>query len=157
MTTVDHFIEILRPKLGYETHLGAWLTIDQERIDRFAAATGDNQWIHTDPQRAASESPYGATVAHGFLTLSLLPFLMEIIHPDYLQKVYPGMQMVVNYGLNKVRFPSPVVVGSRVRTRTVLHSVEKVGDALQIIQVVTVDIEGKDKPACVAEIIMRVC
>ena len=114
MTTVDHFIEFLRPQLGYEIYLGPWLTIDQERIDRFATATGDPQWIHTDPQRAANESPYGTTIAQGFLTLSLLPFLMEIFHPDYLQKVYPGMKMVVNYGLNKVRFPSPVVVGSRV-------------------------------------------
>src|SRR6266567_3175825 len=105
MTPADSLIESLTPKLGVELHVGPWLTIDQERIDQFAQVTGDLQWIHTDPQRAARESPFGATIAHGFLTLSLLPCLSESNHPDYFQRNYPGMRYRVNYGLNRVRFP----------------------------------------------------
>ena len=131
-------------------------TIEQERIDRFAAVTGDVQWIHTDPERAARESPYGTTVAHGFLTLSLLPFLTESNHPDYFQRNYPGMRMRVNYGLNRVRFPAPVKAGSQIRARTVLQEAGKAGDAVQITYLITVEIAGEDKPACVAEFIARV-
>lgn len=156
MSAADNLIESLKSRLGSEIHVGPWLTIDQERIDRFAAVTGDIQWIHTDPERAAQESPYGATIAHGFLTLSLLPFLTESNHPDFFQKNYPGMRMRVNYGLNRVRFSAPVVVGSRIRARTVLQGVEKVGEAVQIVYLITVETEGKEKPACVAEFIARV-
>ena len=156
MTAADHLLEFLRPKIGSEIHVGPWLSIDQERIDRFAEAVGDIQWIHTDPERARKESPYGNTVAHGFLTLSLLAYLTESNHPDFFQKNYPGMKMRVNYGLNKVRFPAPVVVGSRIRARTVLRSAEKVDDALQLIYIITVEIENSEKPACVAEFIARV-
>ena len=156
MSASDRLLEFLQPKLNTEVHVGPWLTIDQDRIDRFAAVTGDIQWIHTDPERAARESPYGATVAHGFLTLSLLPFLTESNHPDYFQKNYPGMRMRVNYGLNKVRFPAPVLAKSRIRARTVLHAVELVGEAVQITYLITVEIEGGDKPACAAEFIARV-
>ena len=156
MSKADSLLEFMKPKLHTEIHRGGWLTIDQERIDRFAEVTGDIQWIHTDPERAARESPFGATIAHGYLTLSLLPFLTESNHPDFFQKNYPGMRMRVNYGLNRVRFPAPVVVGSRIRARTVLHDIEKVGEAVQIIYSITVEIEGSDKPACVAEFIARV-
>jgi acyl dehydratase len=156
MSAADDLIAFLAPKLHAEIHVGPWLAIDQERIDRFAAVTGDIQWIHTDPERARRESPYGATVAHGYLTLSLLPFLTESNHPDYFQKNYPGMHMRVNYGLNRVRFPAPVPVGSRIRARTVLHDIEKAGEAVQLTYLITVEIEGGDKPACVAEFIARV-
>jgi acyl dehydratase len=156
MTAADTLIESLKPRLDTEIHVGPWLTIDQERIDRFAQVTGDVQWIHTDPERARRESPFRATIAHGFLTLSLLPFLTESNHPDFFQRNYPGMRMRVNYGLNRVRFPAPVVVGSRLRARTVLHAVEKAGEAVQITYVITVEIEGGAKPACVAEFIARV-
>ncbi len=156
MSAADELIKFLQPKLDTEIHVGPWLGIDQGRIDRFAEVTGDVQWIHTDPERAARESPYGATVAHGYLTLSLLPYLTESNHPDFFQKNYPGMRMRVNYGLNRVRFPAPVVVGSRIRARTVLQGVEKAGEAVQLTYLITVEIEGGDKPACVAEFIARI-
>jgi len=156
MNSADKLINFLRPQLGSETHVGSWLTVDQDRIDRFAEVTGDVQWIHTDPQRAASESPYGATVAHGFLTLSLLPFLTQGNHPDFFRKNYPGMRLRVNYGLNRVRFPSPVVVGSRLRAHTTLLSAEKLGETVEIVYRLTVEIDGKEKPACVAESVVRV-
>lgn len=156
MSATDNLIAFLAPQLQTEIHVGYWLTIDQERIDRFAAVTGDVQWIHTDPERAGRESPFGATIAHGYLTLSLLPFLTESNHPDYFQKNYPGMRMRVNYGLDRVRFPAPVLVGSRIRARTQLKEAEKVGEAVQITYLITVEIEGGSKPACVAEFIARV-
>jgi len=156
MSAADHLIEFLRPKMCKEIHVGPWLTVDQNRIDRFADVTGDIQWIHTNPERAKKESPYGNTVAHGLLTLSLLPFLTESNHPDFFQKNYPGMRMRLNYGLNKVRFPAPVIVGSRIRARTMLESAEKVHHAVQIIYLITVEIENSDKPACFAEFIARV-
>ena len=156
MPAADDLIKFLQPGFGREIHVGPWLTMDQERIDKFAEATGDVQWIHTDPERAAKESPHGATIAHGFLTLSLLPFLTESNHPDFFQKNYPGMRMRINYGLNRVRFPAPVVAKSRIRARSILQHAEKVGEAVQITYLVTVEIEGNDKPACIAEHIVRV-
>lgn len=155
MSAADDLIALLAPKLGSETHVGPWLVIDQARIDAFAAATGDVQWIHTDPERARRDSPYGATVAHGFLTLSLLPFLTEANAPGQFERNYPGMRLRVNYGLNRVRFPAPVKVGSRIRARTVLTAVEPLGDAVQISYGITVEIEGEAKPACVAEQLFR--
>ncbi|HVO68241.1 MAG TPA: MaoC family dehydratase [Syntrophales bacterium] len=156
MSATDNLLALLQSEIGTEIHVGSWLTIDQVRIDRFAEVTGDFQWIHTDPIRAKRESPYGATIAHGFLTLSLLPYLTESNHPDFFQKNYPGMKMRVNYGLNKVRFPSPVVVDSEIRARTLLQSAEKIGDAVQIIYIYTIEIKDNEKPACVAEFIARV-
>ena len=149
-------IEFLEEKLGTEIHVGPWLAIDQERINRFAEVTGDLQWIHIDPERAGRESPYGATIAHGYLTLSLLPFLTESNHPDFFQKNYPGMRMRLNYGLNRVRFPSPVRAGSRIRARTVLKELEPAAEGVQFTYLITVEIEGSDKPACVAEFLARV-
>jgi len=156
MPAADDLIAFLSPKRDTEIHVGEWLAIDQERIDQFAAVTGDLQWIHTDPERAKLESPYGATVAHGFLTLSLIQFLTQANAPGQFERNYPGMRLRVNYGLNRVRFPAPVVVGSRVRARTVLKSVEPLGEAVQITYEITVEIEGSAKPACVAEQVVRV-
>ncbi len=156
MSPADRLIDHYRPLLGTEIHVGPWLEITQERIDRFAEVTGDLQWIHTDPQRAAVESPYGATIAHGYLTLSLLPFLTESNHPDFFQKNYPGMRLRVNYGLDRLRFPAPVVVGSKIRARTLVKRTEKLGEAVQITYLITVEIQGTEKPACVAEFLARV-
>ncbi|MDT8421490.1 MAG: MaoC family dehydratase [Desulfuromonadales bacterium] len=156
MSAAQQLLELLTLQFGREVHVGPWLQIDQDRINRFAEVTGDVQWIHTDPQRAARESPYGSTVAHGYLTLSLLPFLTESNHPDFFQKNYPGMKYRVNYGLNKLRFPAPVKAGSTIRARTVIQGAEAVGEGVQIVYRITVEIAGADKPACVAEFVARV-
>jgi len=134
--------------VGQPLGVSDWLQIDQERIDRFAQATGDLQWIHTDPERAAA-GPFGATVAHGFLTLSLLPLLFET-----------GMQiadvrMGINYGLNRVRFVSPVRAASRVRGSFVLLSYEPLPGGAQLVVQATIELAGADKPACVAETVSR--
>ncbi|HZV81302.1 MAG TPA: MaoC family dehydratase [Geobacteraceae bacterium] len=155
MTAVENLVAIYREKIGTEVHLGEWLTLDQERINAFAAASGDQQWIHTDPQRAAAESPYGSTVAHGFLTLSLIPLLTGSNAAGSFEKNYPGMRLRVNYGLDKVRFPSPVVTGSRIRARSVVTGVEEVAGGVQISYRITVEVEGGGKPACVAEQLFR--
>jgi acyl dehydratase len=149
-------IEKYRERAGREIHVGPWLQIDQQRIDDFARVTGDQQWIHVDPQRAAKESPYGTTIAHGFLTLSLLPYLSQSNHPDYFSRNYPGMRLRVNYGLNKLRYPEPVLCGDRIRARTAVQSVEEVKRGAQIVYELTIEIAGKEKPACVAEQVMRV-
>ena len=149
------FLEFLKQQIGQEIHVGPWLLIDQQRIDQFAAVTGDQQWIHIDPERAQKESPYGSTVAHGYLTLSLLPYLTESNHPDFFQKNYPGMKYRVNYGLNRVRFPAPVKVGAKIRARTTIQSVEEVKGAVQICYLITIEIEGSEKPACSAEFLAR--
>ena len=130
------------------THLGhsEWHTIDQDQIDAFAAATGDHQWIHVDPTRAA-EGPFGATVAHGFLTLSLLPMLTWQVY------TVEGVTTVVNYGADKLRFPSPVPVGSRVRAAVELTAVTPNKMGYQVATRVTIELDGSDKPACVADML----
>lgn len=143
----------LESKVGTETHVGPWMTITQEMINQFASVTRDEQWIHVDPERAKAESPYGTTIAHGYFTLSLTTFLSELVNPD--KPGYPGVKLAVNYGLNKVRFPHPVKVGSRIRSRTTLQSVEEVRGGLQLINLITVEIEGETKPGCVAESVSR--
>jgi acyl dehydratase len=125
-----------------------WIQIDQDRIDRFAQATGDLQWIHTDPARAAA-GPFGATVAHGFLTLSLLPALFDT------GMEVADVRMGINYGLNRVRFAAPVRVGSRVRGHFVLQSYEPLPGGAQLVVQATIELEGSDKPACVAETVSR--
>lgn len=155
MSAVKKLLELYQAKIGGETHVGEWLRVEQERIDAFAKATGDLQWIHIDPERAAKESPYGGTIAHGFLTLSLLPFLTESNAPGMFEINYPGMRLRVNYGLEKARFPAPVVAGSRVRARSVVTGVEEVAGGVQIAYRITVEIEGGAKPACVAEQLFR--
>ena len=156
MSAADDLVTMYLPKINSEIHCGSWLTIDQRRIDAFAEATGDLQWIHIDPKRAALESPYGATIAHGYLTLSLLPYLTESNAPGFFERNYPGMRLRVNYGLDRLRFPAPVVVDSRIRARTKLLRVEKVGEAVQFTYEYIIQIEGSDKPACVAEFLARV-
>ena len=156
MSATTELIRRYRELSGQEIHVGPWLEIDQQRIDDFARVTGDEQWIHVDPERAAKESPYGTTIAHGFLTLSLLPYLSQSNHPDFFSKNYPGMRLRVNYGLNKVRFPEPVLCGDRIRARTAVQSVEEVNRGAQIVYRLTIEVEGKEKPACVAEQVMRV-
>jgi acyl dehydratase len=155
VTSLQRLTELYREKIGSEVHCGEWLTIDQQRVNAFAAASGDEQWIHTDPARAAAQSPYGGTIAHGFLTLSLLPLLTESNAPGSFEKNYPGMRLRVNYGLDRVRFPAPVVVGSRLRARSVVTGVEEVPDGVQIAYRMTVEIDGGTKPACVAEQLFR--
>jgi acyl dehydratase len=148
VTTVDELKELVGQELG----TGAWLEISQERVNAFAEVTGDHQWIHVDPERAAA-SPLGCTIAHGFLTLALLPLLRrdwQGISVDLPRK------MGINYGLNRVRFITPVKVGKRIRLRSKLLSVEQV--APQIVQTIflqTIEIEGEERPAMVAESISR--
>lgn len=156
MPAAGDLIAYYLPKIGTEIHCGPWLEIDQQRIDAFAAATGDLQWIHTDPERAARESPYGTTIAHGYLTLSLLPFLTESNAPGFFERTYPGMRLRLNYGLDRVRFPAPVPAGSRIRAHTTVSGVEQAGGGVQFSYLITVEIEGSQKPACVAEFLARV-
>lgn len=143
----------LSAKIDQEIHVGEWFTVTQNTINQFAAATLDNQWIHVDIERAKSESPYGKTIAHGYLTLSLLVFLTDSVDPA--DRAYPDVKMAINYGLNRVRFPHPVVVGSKIRARTTLMNVEEKGNSLQLVNKVTVEIEGLEKPGCVAETVSR--
>lgn len=135
--------------VGREVAASDWLEVSQERIDQFAEATGDRQWIHTDPERAARESPFKQTIAHGFLTLSLLSDLGKMAMS------VGGVRMGVNYGLNRVRFVSPVPAGSRVRGRFALAAVEEIEGGVQVAWDVTVEREGGDKPCCVAEWLVR--
>jgi acyl dehydratase len=138
----------LKDRVGQELAVGDWLTVDQVMIDKFADATGDHQWIHVDQERAA-KGPFGTTVAHGFLTLSLLPKLAESAF-----KV-DDVRMGVNYGLNRVRFPAPVPSGSRIRARLKLLSFEPIDGGAQLVTEVTMEREGGDKPVCVAESVSR--
>lgn len=144
----------LAARIGQEVHLSDWHPIAQSRINAFADATGDPQWIHVDVERARRESPYGAPIAHGYLTLSLHTLLRGLVSPD--TPVAPGVKNVINYGLNKVRFPNPVRVDSRIRGRFTLLKVEVVApNALQITEQYTAEIEGQPKPGCIAEGVMR--
>lgn len=148
MTTVFKGTEEMLASTGLDLGTTDWVLIDQARIDLFAEATGDHQWIHVDPVRAA-DGPFGCTVAHGYLTLSLanlfLPQLMQV----------QNMQMGVNYGCDKVRFPAPVKVGSRVRGRGEVIKVEQVGAAVQQTVRVSVEIEGVERPGCVVDTVSR--
>ncbi|MFJ9041308.1 MaoC family dehydratase [Streptomyces sp. NPDC102406] len=141
-------VDALKAAVGEQLGHTDWVTIEQERIDRFAEATGDHQWIHVDPERA-KEGPFGTTIAHGYLTLSLLPlFGPQLIAVE-------GVKMGVNYGTNKVRFPAPVPVGSRLRATAAITSVEDVPGGAQVSVAFTVEREGGDKPVCVAESVSR--
>lgn len=142
------YLADLAALVGQEIGLSDWITVDQARIQRFADATDDQQWIHTDPERAAA-GPFGTTIAHGFLTLSLLPIFF-----DSGFKV-ADTRMGINYGLNKVRFPAPVPVGSRLRARFLLLSFEAIEGGAQLAVEVTVESEGGEKPVCVAESLTR--
>ena len=143
----------LLAKVGQEIHVSDWLQMTQERIDAFAAATGDFQWIHTDPERAAKESPWRRTIAHGYLTMSLYPMLRGIVSEG--SPPYPGVRTVINYGLNRVRFMNAVRVGSQLRLRTTLKSAAAVAGAVQVEEECTFEIGGQTKPACVADVVLR--
>lgn len=132
---------------GEELGSSDWVVIDQERVDRFAEATGDHQWIHVDPERAAS-GPFGGTIAHGYLTLSLVPWLGSLVFGFDT----PGAKL--NYGVNKVRFPQPLLVGKRVRVHVALGDVTDLPAGKQALLRYTVEIEGEPKPACVAETVV---
>ena len=138
----------MKSHIGQKVGTSEWVTVDQAMIDKFAEATGDRQWIHIDPERAA-KGPFGTTIAHGFLTLSLLPKLAEsAIKID-------DVRMGVNYGLNRVRFPAPVPSGSRIRARMKLLTYEPIDGGAQLVMEVTMEREGSDKPVCVAETVSR--
>jgi acyl dehydratase len=142
-------LEELKRLVGQELAVTEWLEVSQERINLFADATDDHQWIHVDPERARRESPYRATIAHGFLTLSLLPKIVS----DAIQ--LSDLRMAVNYGSNRVRFPAAVRAGSRIRARIVLQSVRDVEGATDATYAVTIENEGSEKPCCVAEWLAR--
>ena len=148
--TIQHYAHLadLQALLGQEIGCSDWLTVDQARIDLFAQATGDHQWIHTDPARAA-QGPFGATVAHGFLTLSLLPSLFETSF------AIDDVRMSVNYGLNCVRFMAPVRVGSQLRGHFKLLAYEPLPGGAQLVTEATIELQGSDKPACVAQTVSR--
>ena len=136
--------------VGEEFGVSDWITVDQDRIDGFAGVTGDHQWIHVDAERARTESPYGSTIAHGFLTLSLIPALSKASYR------VENAKMGINYGLNRVRFLAPVPVGSRVRVRSELADARKVDDTtVDLIVRHTVELDSSEKPAAVAELIAR--
>jgi acyl dehydratase len=143
----------LKELIGQETGVSEWMEITQERVNAFADATGDHQYIHVDPERAKTTF-FGGTVAHGYLTLSLIPYLGSQKASGV--KVNLGGRMGVNYGLNKVRFISPVRVGKRIRMRSKLLAVDEIGDrAVQMTSEQTIEIEGEEKPACIAETLGR--
>ncbi|MFE3882033.1 MaoC family dehydratase [Streptomyces lydicus] len=141
-------LDELRGAVGEELGTSDWLEIDQKRIDLFAKATGDHQWIHVDQEKAAA-GPFGTTIAHGYLTLSLLPaFVPQLMRVD-------NVKMGINYGTNKVRFPATVPVGSRLRATARIAEVTEVPGGVQLATVVTIEREGGDKPVCVAESVSR--
>jgi acyl dehydratase len=149
MTTVIEGIAGLKDLVG--THLGYsdYLEITQERVNQFAEATGDHQWIHVDPERATAESPFGGPIAHGYLTLSLGP----VLAPQIMR--VEGISMGVNYGASKVRFPSPVPVGAKLRLGAELTDVTDISGGAQVSMTFTFEVEGATKPSCVSEIIFR--
>ena len=149
-TRVVKGVEELRQLVGEDIGTSEWVEITQDRVNKFAEATGDHQWIHTDPERAKKESPFGGPIAHGFLTISLSPLLQAEV------MIVDGITMGVNYGLNKLRFPAPVPVGCRVRMHMQLKEVTDVTDGVvQVTSILTFEVEGQEKPACVAESIAR--
>ncbi|HYM11461.1 MAG TPA: MaoC family dehydratase [Bryobacterales bacterium] len=143
-------IEELRSLVGEEVSQSEWFAVDQKLIDDFAAVSRDRQWIHTDPARAKTESPFGGAIAHGFLTLSLLSHLAS-----QAVKVQGGFKMAINYGLNRVRFPAPVPAGSRIRARLRLQSLDELSGCIQLTWAATVEVEGASKPSLAAEWLVR--
>ena len=143
-------LQSLKSLVGREISVTDWLTLTQDRIQQFAEATEDRQWIHLDRERAQKESPYGATIAHGFLTLSLLShFLKQAI------EIRGDIRMGINYGLNRVRFPAAVRAGSRIRARVSLQSLKDLPDCVEAVFSISVECEGTEKPSCAAEWIVR--
>jgi len=149
-TLVLESLQLLKDYVGREIATTGWLRVTQERIRQFAEATGDRQWIHIDPERAQRESPYGAAIAHGFLTLSLMSqFMTEAIQ-------LPGdVRQTINCGLNRVRFPAPVRAGGKIRARVRLQSCRELPGSVEAVFGITIEVEGAEKPCCVAEWILR--
>jgi acyl dehydratase len=146
--TVDG-VEGIKTLVGKDLGTSDWIEITQEKVNLFAEATGDHQWIHVDPERARKESPFGGPIAHGYLTLSLTPlFLPQLMN-------FTGFSMGVNYGTEKVRFPSPVPVGSKLRAGAVVDEVTEIKGGVQMQVTLTFEVEGATKPACVATIVVR--
>jgi acyl dehydratase len=148
MTHIENIAE-LRKEVGKEVGFSDWLEVSQERINRFAEATDDRQWIHTDPERAARESPFRETIAHGFLTLSLLSDLIRLAIS------VGGVRMGINYGLNRVRFVAPVPAGSSIRGRFTLATLDDIKSGVQATWNVVVERKGSEKPCCIAEWLVR--
>jgi acyl dehydratase len=149
MTTIISGIDGVKAKVGEHLGYSDWMEVTQERVNQFADATGDHQWIHVDPERAAKESPFGGPIAHGYLTLSLAPVLL-----GSLMRV-EGISMGVNYGLNKLRFPAPVPGGSKLRVGASVAGVEDIAGGAQVTMDITFEVDGQDKPACVAQAVYR--
>ena len=148
MSTITLHLDELKTKVGSHLGYSSWHTVTQEKINLFAAATNDHQWIHVDPERAKA-GPFGTTVAHGYFTLSLIPGLLEEI------VTVEGARFGVNYGLNRVRFPAPVPVDSNVRCGASLESVDDLEGGYQLTLKLTFEVEGAAKPSCVAEYVLR--
>jgi acyl dehydratase len=148
MTTTTTIAELPSLK-GQELGTSDWYEVTQEAVNLFADATGDHQWIHVDVERAKKESPFGGPIAHGFLTLSLIPRFLPQLY------TFTGFSMGVNYGLEKVRFPSPVPVGSKLRAKAVIDEVTDIKGGVQVLTTVTFEVEGSPKPACVAASVVR--
>ena len=146
-----HFdgIESMKAKVGEHLGYSDWHEVTQDQVNLFADATGDHQWIHVDPERAKRESPFGGPIAHGYLTLSLAPVLLGQVYS------VSGVSMGVNYGCNKVRFPAPVPVGSKLRLGAVLQSIDEIAGGAQVVMAMTFEVEGQEKPSCVAEAVYR--
>jgi acyl dehydratase len=148
MPTVFADPDAVKQAVGQHLGYTDWMVVDQDRINRFADATGDHQWIHVDEEKA-KQGPFGATIAHGYLTLSLTNlFLPKLISVD-------NLSMGINYGVNKVRFPTPVVAGSRIRAGAEIVEGEDISGGVQVVIKITVELEGSDKPACVVENVTR--
>jgi len=156
MSNLENALEIMKERIGEESPPGDWVEITQEMVNKFADATGDHQWIHVDVERA-KQGPFGGPIAHGQLTLSILGLIGRSSQPSDAPAGprIEGQRLAINYGFNRVRFPSPVPVGSRVRARRVLKTVEEKGGMVETMSEVIVDVEGQDKPACVAETLAR--
>ena len=149
-TLVLESLQSLKDYVGREIAATGWLRVTQERIWQFAEATGDRQWIHIDPERAHRESPYGAAIAHGFLTLSLIShFMREAI------QLPADVRQTINYGLNRVRFPAPVRAGEKIRARVHLQMCRELPNSVEAVFDITIEAEGAEKPCCVAEWILR--
>ena len=142
----------IKNRVGEEILVGQWETVNQDQINRFADLTGDNQWIHTDVEKAKIESPFKSTIAHGFLTLSLIPKLTENF--DF-ESIHPGLKMIVNCGLNQVRFPYPVKSGSRIRGRVKITNLIPKRNNIELVNEVSIEVEGRKRFGCVAETVLR--
>lgn len=151
-SAANAMLQTLMAQLHETVYVGDWMTVTQEQINAFAEVTDDHQWIHTDTERANAESPFRSTIAHGFLTLSLIPKLTNAVNAD--EPPYPGAKMVVNMGLNQVRYPYPVKVNSRIRASKKVISVTPVRRGLEVTEEITVEIDGCRRPGCVAHTVM---